>query len=214
MPRLTVFLVSVITAAGALRLQAKAAVSYYADSRSFNTITVQTSAPDLPWRFSMWGFVDLHGSQRGTRLDATRNFVECRLIRALWRGLELHAEYNDASGKGNNLLRYGIGIAPRFQVRGRPGWALARFSPYETDGSGQQMTFAWSVPLAPRVSINGFADWNLERNGNDRWVFEPELAIAATDRFAFVLEPRYNGFEAQHPNMDGFGVALGGTVKF
>ena len=208
------FCITAIITLSALGAYTETSVSYYADSRSFNSATLLTATDCLPFGFRIWGFVDLLGSQNRSRLDATRNFVEYRLIRTVWRVVELHAEYNDANGEDNNLLRFGIGIKPRFRLRGKPNWLLVRFSPYETDKTGQQLTLAWSVPAASRIALNGFADWNLQRDGGNRWVVEPELAIALTERFTFVVELRYNGFEVNRPEVDGTGIAIGGNIKF
>lgn len=184
-------------------------VAYYADSRSFNSATVQASTSGLPLGFSAWGFVDILGSERSSRWDATQNFVESRLIRVVWRYVSVHAEYNDAHGTGNNLMRYGVALTPRFTFRARPGWLLLRFSPYETDGSGQQVTVAWSVPLATRLKLGGFADMNIQKRGRNKWVIESELAFELNGRIALVIEPRYNGFAA-----DKSGTAFGGKVRF
>ena len=202
---LTVFVLSSLMGMPAV---AETSVAYYADSRSFNSATVQASS-GLPLGFSAWGFVDLHGN-KNSRTDASRMFVESRLIRTVWRNISLHAEYNDAHGIGNSMLRYGIAFNPRFAFHARPSWLLVRFSPYETDGSGQQVTIAWSVLLLTRVALGGFSDWNIQSHGRNKWVIEPEIAFGLNERITLVIEPRYNGFQ----ETERFGMAFGSKVQF
>ena len=37
--------------------------TYYFDSRDYKTLNLLTSVPDLPGKFRLWGFVDLHGQK-------------------------------------------------------------------------------------------------------------------------------------------------------
>ena len=96
---------------------AKVDLSYYLDSRDYNTLTLQTSLPDLPWGFNIWGFVDMHSEQKNAdqRFDLTRYFIEYRLKRSLfpnatsaWKGLGFEVEYNDANGIDNTVVRTGV----------------------------------------------------------------------------------------------------------
>ncbi|MFY9493227.1 MAG: hypothetical protein WAP55_02020 [Minisyncoccia bacterium] len=203
---LAVFVLSSLMGMSAI---AETSVAYYVDSRSFNSATVQASTGGLPLGISAWGFVDLHGN-KNSRADASRMFVESRLIRTVWRNASMHVEYNDAHGIGNSMLRYGIAFNPRFAFHTRPGWLLVRFSPYETDGSGQQVTIAWSVPLLTRVALGGFSDWNIQSHGRNKWVIEPEIAFGLNERITLVIEPRYNGFQ----KAERFGMAFGSKVQF
>jgi len=68
--------------------------------------------------------------------------------------------------------------------------------------------------LSKYISISGFADLNLEENGTNRWVAEPQMNIRLSDNVDLVLEGRLNEFESANPNLDGSGVAGGLKYKF
>ena len=188
-------------------------LTYYFDSRSYNTLNVLTSVSDLPWNMNIWGFTDFHGVQKaaGERFDLTRYFMEYRLRRGIdpnWiaglNGVGVEVEYNEGSGSANNMLRFGVNYKHGLQRVGlKGGWLQWRLFPYETDGSGQQFSVVHFLPLAPKVSVAGFADLNINKGASHRWVVESQFTYRVHDVVGLVLEVRYNGFEDKNPALDG-----------
>jgi hypothetical protein len=206
------------------RKPAKVDLTYYLDSRDYNTLNLQTSLPDLPWGFNIWGFVDFHSEQKNAdeRFDLTRYFMEYRLKRKIftnttsaWNGLGFEVEYNEANGDDNTVLRTGVTYKhPLPLLYGNKSWLEWRYHPYETDGSGSQVSLIYSLHLTKRISITGFADLNFENGMDDRWLAEPQINYKIDETFDLVLEPRYNEFEDANNALDGFGVAGGIKIKF
>jgi len=98
------------------RKKSSVSLTYYFDSRDYNTLNIVTSFPDLPAQFIIWGFMDLHGDQKNSsqRFDLTRYFLEYRLSRPIFsnsvnflKGIGLEAEYNDFNGSHNSVVRFG-----------------------------------------------------------------------------------------------------------
>jgi len=201
-----------------------ATVICYLDNRGYNTVSILTGTGGLPGGFSVWGFTDFQSNQNSSdnRFDTSRYFMEYRLMLGLdqkWiggiRGMDVQAEYSDATGEDNSLVRFGLSLKHALPFGWeRKGWLRWRGFPVETDGSGGQVSLAWSLPLSKRLSINGFADWNLNRNGPNRWVVEPEVVWQLLDRFSAHVEFRYNGFEDADPQLDGRGIAAGFGLVF
>ena len=199
-------------------------LTYYWDSREFNTFAILTSASGLPYGFSFWGFTDLHGNQDDTddSFDHSRFFMEYRLSKVIdpdWifgiTGLGFQAEYNDANGLNNNLARFGLTfkhVVPSFTER--KGWLQWRGFPIETDGDGGQASLIYFMPLYERLSLTGFADLNFSSGVSDRWVIEPALNFKISDQIWIVMEFRYNGFEDAAQGKDGKGLAGGFRVDF
>jgi hypothetical protein len=199
-----------------------ASMAYYWDNREFTTLNLLTSTTGLPYDFSIWGFIDLHGAHKSSSTDLSRYFIEYRLNRKIDRdwvggldGLGFQTEFNDSESSSNNLLRFGLTYRHSLpEFLGQKGWLQWRGFPYETDGSGQQASLIYFVPLHERVWISGFADINFRESLKDIWVIEPQLTYKFTDRFSFLVEYRYNGFEDMNPSVQGEGVALGMEVTF
>ena len=199
-----------------------ASMAYYWDNRDFTTLNLLTSTNGLPYDFSIWGFIDLHGAHKSSSTDLSRYFIEYRLNRKIDRdwvggldGLGFQTEFNDSESLSNNLLRFGLTYRHSLpEFFGQKGWLQWRGFPYETDGSGQQASLIYFLPLHERVWISGFADINFRESQKDVWVIEPQLTYKFTDRFSFLVEYRYNGFEDINPSVQGEGVALGMEVTF
>ncbi len=203
---------------------AKAALTYYFDSRDYNTLAIFTSIDELPLGFKIWGFTDLHGDQGNAsdRFDITRHFIEYRLSREIspeWlfglQGVGMMAEYNDFNGPDNDLVRIGpyYDHAIPLPFSDRQGKMQWRLFPYESDGSGWQASVSFFVPFSDRVSLTGFADINVI-DGSDRWVVEPQLNFKVSQQFSLVMELRYNGFEEANPDLDGLGLTAGLKLSF
>lgn len=202
----------------------KIAVTYYFDSRDYNTLNIVTSVPKLPSSFKLWGFVDLHGDQNNgsKRFNITRHFLEYRLSRYLFpdantsiRGLDFEVEYNDFNGPDNDVLR--LGLTYKHSVPFFPGsksWLQWRYHPYETDGTGSQVSAIYFFSLSERIFISGFADLNIEDDKENRWVIEPQINFIVNETFDVALEARYNEFEDANTALDGFGIAVGLKFKF
>ena len=194
-----------------------ASMAYYWDNRDFTTLNLLTSTNGLPYDFSIWGFIDLHGAHKSSSTDLSRYFIEYRLNRKIDRdwvggldGLGFQTEFNDSESLSNNLLRFGLTYRHSLpEFLGQKGWLQWRGFPYETDGSGQQASLIYFLPLHERVWISGFADINFRESLKDIWVIEPQLTYKFTDRFSLLVEYRYNGFEDIKE-----GVALGMEVTF
>ncbi|MGH1363323.1 MAG: hypothetical protein ACRBF0_07195 [Calditrichia bacterium] len=198
-------------------------VSYYIDSREYNTANILLKTSALPFGLDVFGFTDLHSSQRaGSRIDFTRHFMEYRLRRTLnpkWvlgiRGLAMEFEYNDLNGPGNHTLR----IGPTFKhaipiLPGGKSWLQWRLHPYESDDSGWQASVIWFLSLSDRVNISGFADLNVNKNTRNQWISEPQLNFVVNQSLDIIIEARYNGFEDANPTLDGAGVTMGFKAKF
>jgi len=195
-------------------------LTYYFDSRSFNTLNILTSSKSLPLGFNLWGFTDIHGAHNepGNRFDLTRYFMEYRLRRTLnpeWvlglNGLGLEMEYNDFNGSGNGMLRFGITFNHGLPVF-KGSWLQWRFAPIETDQTGMMAGIVYFLPVSKHISLLGFADLNINDKASNRWVAETEMSIRVKDRLAIAIEGRYNGYENAAAGIDGFGVAMG--LKF
>ena len=199
-----------------------ASLSYYWDNRDFTTLNLLTSTTGLPYDFSIWGFTDLHGAHESSSTDLSRYFIEYRLNRKIdpdWvgglQGLGFQAEFNDSEFLSNNLFRFGLTYRHALpEFLGRKGWLQWRGFPYETDGSGQQASLIYFLPLHERTWISGFADINLRESQSDVWVIEPQLTYQLDDRFSLLVEYRFNGYEDLNPAAKGEGVALGMEVSF
>jgi hypothetical protein len=199
-------------------------VSYYFDSRDYNTFNILTLFPDLPLDLKIFGFVDFHGDQNQSdnRFDLTRYFMEYRLGRPLlpkssgWiKGLGIEAEYNDFNGQRNHVSRFGATYRHKLPLFGNSkSWLQWRYHPYETDGAGSQASVIYFISLTEDLFINGFADINFIENGRDRWLLEPQLNYKLTDLIDAAIEFRYNEFEDGNPKLDGVGVAVGLKLKF
>ena len=92
--------------------------------------------------------------------------------------------------------------------------AAMEVHPYETDGSGAQVSVIYTFWLVKGIYISGFADYNLDEDVPDRWVAEPQLNFILNETFDLILEGRINETEEASSSLDGFGVALGVKVKF
>lgn len=202
----------------------KVDLTYYFDSRNYNTLNLTTSIPELPLLFNIWGFVDISSEQNnsGQRFDLTRYFIEYRLRRPLfpnantaWQGLGFELEYNDSNGSDNTVLRAGLIYKhPIPFLSNNKSWLQWRYHPYETDGSGSQISVIYFFHISKRISITGFTDLNLENGFEDRWVSEPQINYKINKTFDLVLETRFNEFEDANTTLDGFGVAGGIKIKF
>lgn len=194
-------------------------ITYYFDSRDYNTANIFTGIKHLPWQLEFWGFTDIHSAQRNPsqRFDLTRYFMEYRLIYPInpeWligiKGIELEAEFNDFDGPDNSKLRVGVtykhGISLPWRARGSFRW---RVHPYESVGQGYQVSVLYGLPLTSNLKITGFADLNVINNMQNRWVIEPQLTWQVNEHFNIRLELRYNAYENANISLDGSGIALG-----
>jgi hypothetical protein len=181
---------------------------------------MQTMHKGLPWGLNLWGFTDFNGTQ-GTRDDhfeLTQFFTEYRLRKPLPKlykveGLGVELEYNEASGADNGLLRVGLTFKHAVSTPYGTGWLQWRGLPYETDGSGQQLSMIHFFALGERLTLAGFSDFNLNKHGPNRWVAESQLACLIHGQLWLTLEARYNGFQSANPSLDGSGIALGLSIR-
>ncbi len=199
--------------------------TYLFDHREYNTLTISGGFKNLPLGFNAWGFVDIHSEQNNesNRFDFTRYFLEYRLRRTLdpeWvmgiQGLGLEVEYNDSNGANNNLLRFGIYYKHDIPlITGQKSWVQWRYFPIQTNRNAKsQASMVYRIGLTDRFYVSGFADFNIDENGKNRWVAEPQLNYEIIDNVNFVLEGRINEYEEANPNLTSTGVALGLKVLF
>jgi hypothetical protein len=197
-------------------------LTYYFDSREFNTLNILTSGL-LPLDFKIFGFVDIHSdhNEHKKRYDLTRFFMEYRLQRQInpeWIfGLEnigIDIEYNDFAGIDNKVLRTGITYKHAFPFRqANKSWFSWRYFPYESDGSGSQASLIFFLDITQHIFISGFVDLNLNNDGPNRWVSEPQLNYKINESFDIAIEYRYNDYEIANPELDGSGFAIGLKIK-
>ena len=199
--------------------KAKLGLTHYFDSRQYETLTVFSQLDDLPLGLRLWGFTDFHGDPKHPdgRFHLDRFFMEYRALAPLksdWLSKSDEfggiAEYDDFNGPGNSLVRFGAYYQHVLPLAGkRTGSLQWRVFPFETDGRGSQVSLSYSIPLADRISISGFADLNFVTEGADLWLIEPQLNVRLNKHVAVVLEFRHNGFEQAAAGVSGTGVALG-----
>ena len=198
-----------------IECQAAATLTYYSDSRSYNTFSLFAAQRALPGGIDLWSFADLHGDQDSgsDRFDLSRYFVEFRLrtpisTDGLFKGLGMEVEYNDLNGRGNSLLRPGLTYRHPVTAAGK-SWLQWRVHPFESDGSGWQASVIHSLALGSRLRLAGFTDLNLLENVSNRWVTESQLNFLLDEAFDLVAEGRFNGFEDANPGARWMGARLG-----
>ncbi len=195
-------------------------VSYYFDSREYNTLNIQASTHKLPLDIFFWGFIDIHSEQNNNsdRFDLSRYFIEYRFIRPVGFGIEglnWEAEYNDFNGSNNSLVRFGVTYKHSLPfLGGSKSWLQWRIHPLDTGSSGYQASVIFTFWLAKGIYISGFADLNLDGGQPHRWVAEPQLNFVLNEDFDLIVEGRINEVEGANPSQSGSGVALGVKVKF
>ena len=201
-----------------------AAITYYGDSRDFNTLDILTYA-DLPGGVKFWGFTDIHSDMHkpSARFELTRYFMEYRLSREIpsnWvfgiKGLGVQVEYNDATGPNNSLLNFSP-LTYKLELElpwEKKGWVQFRAFPYVTKGDRQAISFTCFIPITDRLALGGFADWNFIDRAPDRWVAEPQLTYRIYKNISVALEFRYNEFEMASKTLSGWGIASGLEIKF
>ncbi|HHZ69931.1 MAG TPA: hypothetical protein EYO51_03305 [Methylococcaceae bacterium] len=199
--------------------------TYLFDHREYNSLTVSGGFKNLPLGFNAWGFIDILSDQNNesNRFDFTRYFLEYRLRRTLdpeWvmgvKGLGLEVEYNDANGANNNLLRFGVNYKHDIPlIAGQKSWLQWRYFPIQTNQYARsQASVVYRLGLTKRLYIRGFADFNIDEDGKNRWVAEPQLHYEIIDNVNFVLEGRINEYEGANAKLTGTGVAFGLQVLF
>ncbi|MEE8059069.1 MAG: hypothetical protein V3T17_14720 [Pseudomonadales bacterium] len=188
------------------------ATNYYLDDRGHNTLSLIYSSKSLPYGLAFWGFTDLDSNQdnEDSRSDMTRYFTEARLTKMFGGGWGVQAEYNDASGTGNNLGRFGV--VYKFPLDNR--FVMLRVFPVETDGDGGQVSLIWRTKIGlDNLFFEGFIDYNIKEGQTNRIVSEPQLRYRVSDRLGITLEYRINEFLKPTPK-DHKGTALGLYYKF
>ena len=194
---------------------------YYLDHRDFNTLSVFTSAGNLPLNFSFWGFTDFHGNQLAPRDRArlTYAFSEYRLTYNLKeltgvKGLGFQSEYNYFSRSDKDLVRFGLVYKHSLNFIAEGSWLQWRVFPVQTDNDNEQISLIYKFPINEKWSISGFADYNIKHEAQDRWVIEPQLNYMINKYFSAHLEYRYSGFEKANDALRGHGIAFGLGLRF
>ena len=201
----------------------KVNLSYYFDSRDYNSANVLVHSTALPWGFNIFGFSDFHGNENAPneRFELKRYYHEYRLRRPLddvpflnITGLGLELEINDSSLPNDEVARLGLGYQHSLPfLYKEKSWLQWRILPYRSDGRGWQLSMTHVLVLSERFKLTGFADYNIMNDRPNEWVAESELSFRLTDMFDLILEGRYNGFEGAVPGLEGVGVAGGIRIK-
>ncbi|MFT5450787.1 MAG: hypothetical protein ACI9N9_000267 [Enterobacterales bacterium] len=200
-----------------LTTQSKAAtqldLSYYFDSRDFNTFALFVQNKDLGQDFSVWGFSDFHGQQnnKSERFQPDRSFSEYRLSNsklADWTGIDglgLQVEYNHISPKSKNVWRgaltYKLPLGARLKMQ-------LRILPIQNIDD-EQVSIGYFYSINDKLNISGFADYNVRDDKKNQWVIEPQLNYKLAKDTWLIIEYRYNGFEDDNLNLEGSGWAIG-----
>ena len=193
---------------------------YQWDTREFNTLNVEGSAP-LPLGFNVWGFVDFMTPMN----DAHKNediadfFYEIDLKRKVVWDCGVILEANDQQGLENAVGRAGVFWEPKSKfLEDTHLWFLLKAFPYETDHEGGQVAIAWdkrfSDFLEGRFSMGGFFDVNINSGADDdgtNIVSETEFRLRLIEGLHFVTELRYNGLLDAD---DDFGIGFGLKYNF
>lgn len=196
-------------------------MSYYLDTRDFSTLSVASDI-SLPLGIRVWGFTDLDGDQNGEAHEFNDFFMEYRALYSIpeeltfgIKGLGLVTEYNNFNGSDNDLFRFGLAVTHTTELLGKKTCLQLRLMPYDdTSEDNQQVSLSYCVAITDKLSLTGFADYNIIDDGSNQWVIEPQLAYKVTDSMDLLLEYRYNGFESDDPDLDGDGLAFGARYRF
>ena len=195
-------------------------VIYYFDHRDYNTLGITTSVSKLPAGFSIWGFTDFHGNQLEPRDRArlTNSFSEYRLSYNLEdhtgiKGLAFQSEFNYFSRSDTKLGRFGLTYKHNLPTLHEKSWLQWRLFPAQTDDNNQ-ISLIYFLPITDKISINGFADYNINEQAQDRWVIEPQLNYQFTQYLSAHIEYRYNGFQKANDRLRGHGIAIGLGLTF
>ena len=179
----------------------------------------------LPFGFSVWGFIDLEGSDAlgANREDLATYFLEIDIKKPLGEQGGLIGEFNDLNGDGNAIGRFGFFWNPKFLQRepecglfagkGRVGF---KFFLLETDRSGFQASMNWnkkfSQILDGRLSAGGFLDLNVDDGpSQDELIIvsEHQIRYRLFEGLHLITEFRLNEFL-----QNDFGIAPGLQYRF
>lgn len=179
---------------------------YYWDSRKNNTLSLFYSSRNLPHGLVFWGFTDFDSAQHSSaqQYDLSLFFTEARLARMFGHGFGIQAEYNGATGAGNDVGR--VGAVFKFPLKRH--FLMLRVFPLETDGDGGQLSAVWRLRIRARLMFEGFVDYNVREGRADRIVFEPQVRFMFTQQLGLVLEYRLNEF-LRGTSRDDKGAAFG-----
>lgn len=196
---------------------------YDFDNRGFNVLHFM-GASHLPHGFSIWGFIDLEGSDNANshREDLSRYFLEIDLKRYLGSNYGVLAELNDLQGDGNEIGRFGVFYSVPTKMLSPETGPLAgkvrlgiKYFPIETDQRGGQFSFNWNKEFAGflngKISAGGFFDLNYDAGtqNNSVIVTEHQVRCRVYEGLLLITEFRVNQFLN-----DDFGIAPGIQYRF
>lgn len=193
-----------------------ARLEYQLETRGFDVIHFMGGSA-LPFGFNIWGFIDLEGldSPGANREDISRFFLEIDIKRKLGKEWGLIGEFNDLQGDGNAIARLGFFYLPQSPfIKNHDAFLFFKVFPYESDGRGIQVSFAWNKNF-PRIwdgrfSAGGFCDFNFKSGATgERTVIvtEHQLRVRVVEQLYVIAEARLNEFLGDDRDYGtGFGV--------
>lgn len=197
-------------------------IEFDIDDRGYNVLHFMAYR-ELPCGFSLWGFIDIEGSDQlgSDKDDLNRFFLEVDLKKKLWDNGGAIAEFNDLQGDANSLGRFGFfyspkisGLSPKSGWFAGPGRIGFKVFPIQTDNSGGQASFNWNKRWDSfcdgRVSAGGFFDFNYEVPGRGNVIVtEHQVRLRVAHGLHAIVEFRVNEFL-----QDDFGIAPGIQYRF
>lgn len=202
----------------------------YHDTRNFQVNTLNAFV-DLPGHFSYFSFTNWSGDLVGAdAFDYNNRYGEYNLFydKVLDSPFDLVAQYAEATGKKNNVARFGIQanahklkpldkILKKINTTYKVTYFPVQIDPY--DDYAFQLQHVWSMKIFPktfhdRVYMAGFADHNFmtgDTPANNKAVVENQLGLRLWNNLYAVTELRWNGY---YPKDKRFGVGLGLEYRF
>ncbi len=190
------------------------------DTRGFTFLNF-TGASRLPAGFNLWGFIDLESTdaEGNRKTDLNKFFTEIDLKREVWKGLGGIAEYNDGSGRRDNVGRFGAYYAPTWAWLKKIDLVMqTKWFPIGTEESRRQGSLGWNwTPryiLDGRFSMGGFYDLNFnEVDGEYRkqTVSDTSFRFRLLGNLNAIVKYRYNQFLSKDQES---GWSIGALYRF
>lgn len=167
-----------------------AKATLYHDSRDYSTVTLTGGAPNLPFRTSMFGFIE-SDTKKSNRDNLKQPYGEVSLTKRGEEGLGIIAEYNRNFKFEHGVTRLGLVYEPKL-----PFFFGAKFHPLSTRNNGMQFAVYGNKRFNNgNKYVEGFADYNFKP---EIFVGEVQFGKRINGNLFGVIEGRYNGFKKDH----------------